>query len=89
MIAPIRRAPKYPQSCPAPVPAVLVSTSAGLRLAWMRKMMMRPVAPMSSDATPMLLIRERTVTPMTLIVVVSATMISPRMTAFTAKSVLK
>ena len=51
--------------------------------------MTRPDAPMSSDATPMLLIRERTETPMTLIVVVRTTMISPRMTAFAAKSVLK
>ena len=89
MIAPIRRAPKYPHWWLAPVPAVLVSTSDGLRLAWIRKRMMRPAAPTSSDATPMLLMRESTVTPMTLIIVVKTTMISPRMTAFAAKSVLK
>ena len=88
MIAPIRSAPKYPQSCPAPVPAVLVRTSDGPRLAWIRKRMIRPAAPISSDATPMLLMRESTLTPATLIAVVRVTMIRPRITAFTAKSVL-
>ena len=87
-MAPIRRAPKYPRSWPAPVPAVFVSTSCGPRLAWIRKMMTRPAAPTSSDATPMLLIRESTLTPATLMLVVRTIMIRPRMMAFSAKSLL-
>ena len=51
--------------------------------------MIRPAAPTSSEATPKLLIRESTVTPATLMIVVRDTMIRPRMTAFAAKSVLK
>ena len=68
--------------------AVVVSTVAGPRLAWMRNRMIRPDAPTSSAITPMLLMRASRRTPVALMMVVSATITSARMIAFSAKSLL-
>ena len=66
--------------------AVLVSTSDGERLAWIRNRITRPLAPTSSAATPTLLILDSTLTPITLMIVVSVIMTMPSRIAFFAKS---
>ena len=66
--------------------AVVVSTSEGERLAWIRNRITRPLAPTSSAATPTLLILDSTLMPSTLMIVVSVIMMMPSRIAFFAKS---
>ncbi len=81
-----RKAPRYPRGCPCPVPAVVVSTSCGPRLAASARTAMISTAATSSTKTPVLLIRDINRTPKTLTRVVNRMSALPRTTALIAKS---